>query len=515
MQTLELMSEQEAEVALAQDMGTMSTDPYKFVRYSFPWGKVGTILEHRKIEPWQVAILCDLRDGLIDYKEALQRAVAAGHDVGKSALVAWIILWALSTLPDTRGVVTANTDKQLKSKTWPELSKWYQLFIAKHWFTLTATAIFSRLPGHELTWRFDAIPWDETQPEAFSGLHNQGRRAVMIFDEASAIHDKIWEATDGVMLDDNTELLWLAFGNPTRNTGRFHDAFHRFRHRWSPKHVDARDCSIASKSQIEKWRKDRGEDSDFFRVRVRGVFPKAEPDTLIPIDWIELAIARHIPLEQRNGPVVLACDVARYGDDDSSICPRNGRQIEPLQVVHGHNTMEVAGLCAQMAIDMGATEIHVDTIGLGAGVYDRLMERYDDDEDDFKASPVSINVSEKAMDEEAYSNARSEMWYAARESLNPDNPASMSLPDDPELAGDLSAVKTKPVDSRGRARIEPKEETKKRLGRSPDRGDSYAMSVYKSFARFAKPVARWALGHIPQSDGSQVGPPPQADWEGR
>lgn len=496
---------------LAQDMGRFSKNPLGFVRYSFPWGVKGGVLEHKRIQPWQEKILRQLGAGLIDYKEAIQLARAAGHDVGKSALVAWIVLWALATYEDTRGIVTANTDTQLRTKTWPEVTKWYHLFIAKHWFTCTATAIYSVHPEHERNWRFDAIPWDETNPEAFSGLHNQGRRIVVIFDEASAIHDKIWTATDGVMLDDDTEIIWLAFGNPTRNTGRFHDCFHGFRHRWSPEHISALDVDITNKAQIEKWRVDYGYDSDFFRVRVRGMFPKAEPDTLIPIDWIELAIARNIPPEQRSGPIVLAVDVARYGDDDSSICPRNGRQIMPLQVVHGHSTMEVAGLAAQTALQLNAVEVHVDVIGLGAGTYDRLVERADDKKDPFKCNVVPINVSEKAMDEESYSNSRSEMWYAARESLNPNNPASMALPDDPVLAGDLSAVKTKPVDSRGRARIEPKEETKKRLGRSPDRGDSYAMVVYKSFARFARPAAQWAVGHIPQGEPDVMMPSP--DWD--
>jgi len=502
------LTQDEAEVGLIEDMGRLSRDPYKFVLYSFPWGVRGGILQDRHIEPWQTAILCDLRDGIIDYKEAIQRAVAAGHDVGKSALVSWVILWSLSTMTDTRGVVTANTDKQLKSKTWPELSKWYNLFIAKHWFTLTATAIFSRIPGHELTWRFDAIPWDETQPEAFSGLHNQGRRAVMIFDEASAIHDKIWEATDGVMLDDNTELIWLAFGNPTRNTGRFHAAFHRFRHRWHPRHVDARDCSIASKDQIHKWFEDYGEDSDFFRVRVAGKFPKAEPDTLIPIDWIELAQARDIAPEQRHGPIVLAVDVARYGDDDSVVCPKNGRQIMPLEVVHGYDTMAVAGLVSNVVDQLGAIEVHVDVIGLGAGVVDRLNERLSDPKDPFRANVVAINSSEVAMDEEAFNNVRSEMWYAARESLNPNNPACMALPADDMLAGDLSSIKTKPVDSRGRSRIEPKEDTKERLGRSPDRGDAYAMAVYKSYARRGRPSVGWAIA----SGNVAANMPPDPDW---
>ena len=486
---------------LAEYLWQTRFDPEKFVEMAFPWGK-GELTNYDGPQAWQRAILCDIRDGLLTINQAIQKAVASGHGIGKSALVAWIILWALSTFEDTRGTVTADTDNQLRTKTWPELAKWHRLFIAKHWFVLTATSIFSAQKDHEKTWRIDIIPWDETNPEAFSGLHNKGKRVLVLFDEASAIHPKIWEATQGILTDADTQIIWCAFGNPTRNTGVFHEAFHSLRHRWHPVHIDSRSVAITNKDQIEKWRKDFGEDSDFFRVRVRGLFPKAEPDTLIPMDWIEAAMDRIIAPEQKRGPISLGVDVARYGDDDTVTAPKNGRECLALRYVHGYDTMQVVGdikqTCGELTpLSPKRTPITVDVIGLGAGVVDKLNE------DGYNVQ--GLNVSEVATDEERFINTRAEMWYAARESLNPANPAAMALPKDDRLAGDLSAIKVLPPDSRGRVRIEPKEKTKERLGRSPDAGDAYAMAVYRAYATYAKPVAAWA-------DGQVMSLPPVPEW---
>ena len=196
------------------------------------------------------------------FRSAILLATSSGHGIGKSSLVSWLILWALSTFPDTRGVVTANTATQLRSKTWAELTKWHNLFVLKHWFSVTATAIFSSDPAHEKTWRVDAIPWSKNNTEAFAGLHNQGKRILVVFDEASAIDDPVWEVTEGALTDTGTEIIWAVFGNPTRNTGRFADCFRKYKHRWKRFQVDSRSARMTNKAQIAQWIEDYGEDSD-------------------------------------------------------------------------------------------------------------------------------------------------------------------------------------------------------------------------------------------------------------
>src|SRR5882762_3551618 len=168
-------------------LASVTNDPLAFVMGAFPWGIAGSRLEKEDgPEDWQRELLEKIRLGLLTIDEAIQLATASGHGVGKSCLVSWLILWAISTFPDTRGVVTANTETQLKTKTWAELGKWYHMFIGKELFQLTATAIFSTDSAHERTWRIDMVPWSERNTEAFAGLHNKGRRLIVVFDEASA-----------------------------------------------------------------------------------------------------------------------------------------------------------------------------------------------------------------------------------------------------------------------------------------------------------------------------------------
>jgi hypothetical protein len=213
------------EQKLLKDLAALSGDPLRFVRYAFPWGEPGSELAASQgPEPWQVDLLSQIRDGLSP-NEAIQLAIASGHGIGKSAFVSWLVLWSISTFEDTRGVVTANTETQLKTKTWAEVAKWYRMFVGKELFKLTATAIFSVDAAHERTWRIDMVPWSERNTEAFAGLHNKGKRIVVIFDEASAIPDPIWETTEGALTDRDTEIIWFVAGNPTRNTGRFRGCF--------------------------------------------------------------------------------------------------------------------------------------------------------------------------------------------------------------------------------------------------------------------------------------------------
>jgi len=163
------------QVDLVGDLGKLSNDPLSFVLYAFPWGEVGTSLEHRDgPEEWQRDFLADVRDQIAAGTKvhdviscAIREARVSGNGVGKSALVSWLIWWAYSTFPDTKGVVTANTETQLRTKTWAELGKWYNLFIGRELFELTATSLFSKDAAHKLTWRCDAIPWSEHNTVAY------------------------------------------------------------------------------------------------------------------------------------------------------------------------------------------------------------------------------------------------------------------------------------------------------------------------------------------------------------
>lgn len=399
---------------LLEHLATFSNDPLGFVLWAFPWGEKGSELEFATgPEPWQCKILEDLGKGLTNIAGAIRLARTSGHGIGKSALVSWLILWAMSTFTDTVGVVTANTETQLKTKTWVQLAVWYRRCISRDMFKMTATALFSVDPEMERTWRLDMVPWSERNTEAFAGLHNQGKRILLVFDEASAIPDMIWEVAEGALTDKSTQIIWAVFGNPTRNKGRFRDCFPggRFAHRWNSDAIDSREVSLTDKDQIEEWKKDHGEDSDFFRVRVRGVFPRVDAESFIPYDLAVEATEREI--YPQSGAVVLGVDVARFGDDASVIYPRKGRDGRTLkpEILYGISTMELAARVAATFLRLSASVVFVDAGGVGGGVVDRLRSlRIPVMEVDFGSSPDGINFDDGTK----YKNKRAEIWGAMR-----------------------------------------------------------------------------------------------------
>jgi hypothetical protein len=366
------------DLELIEELGGFAYDPLGFARWAFPWGEAGTELARfREPYKWQCAYLEELGDCIRNGKSALM-ATTSGHGTGKSALNGMETWWGFSTRAGTRGVITANTDNQLRTKTWVEMAKWHRLFIAKHLFKYTATALYSVDEERAKEWRIDLVPWSERNTEAFAGLHNAGGRILILFDEASAIPDIIWETTEGALTDEDTEILWSVKGNPTRNQGRFRDCFPggRFAHRWLHRKIDSRSVPGTNKEQIEAWRQDYGEDSDFFRVRVKGDFPVSDANSFISLDIARAAAKR--PLDRAaEGPVVLGVDVGRFGDDPSVIYPRQGHDARsrPPQLFQGLSLIQLADRVVQARRLYDATTVFVDEGGVGAGLVDILQDR--------------------------------------------------------------------------------------------------------------------------------------------
>ena len=415
-------------------LAEFAADPLGFVMFAYPWGEEGDLEDYSGPEPWQKEILYDLGSGVLSIEEAillarlhderdadvspLQFARASGHGIGKSALVCWIIDWAMGTMADTKGIVTANTENQLKTKTWAEMAKWHRLSITKMLFKITATARFSVDPDHEKTWRMDMIPWSEKNMEAFAGLHNKGKRLLIVFDEASAIPDLIWETTEGALTDKNTQIIWICFGNPTKNSGRFRECFDggKFAHRWNAHSIDSRESSITNHKQIQDWIDDYGEDSDFVRVRVRGVFPRLDSIAFISLEAAREAAARALPPVNQEA-VVLGVDVARFGDDKSIIYPRQGRdaRTRPVEVYEKLSTVQLVQRVVACADKYHASVLFVDGGGVGGGVVDQLNELgYTVYEVTFGAKADNANPKDPYT---KYANKRAEIWGAMRDYL--------------------------------------------------------------------------------------------------
>lgn len=475
-----LTPEQKGELALIREVRTYWHDPARFVKYAFPWGE-GELAD-AEIEDWQEEFLEEigevLRDGTITKKqkqiyvgEAIQAAIASGHGIGKSAIVCWLILWAISTFEDTRGVITANTKTQLSTKTWAELAKWHRLCICGHWFKYEKTSIHHIDPKHEETWRIDAIPWSKQNPEAFAGLHNKGKRILLIFDEASAIEDIIWETSEGALTDSETEIIWAAFGNPTRNTGRFRECWRKFKGTWKMrKQIDSRTVRITNKknlqAKIEAW----GEDSDYCRVRIKGTFPRQSERQFIGGDIVSAARGRHVKEHMYSfAAKILTCDPAWTGGDETVIGIRQGLAYRQLAAFpRNDDDSEVAGMLARFEDEEKADAVFIDQ-GYGTGIYScgKLLNR----------KWTLIAFGSKAS-KPGFKNKRAEMWSDTKDWLK----AGGCIPDDQVIEDDLIGPEAQVLPN-GELLLESKQHMKDRGVESPNRADALALS-------FALPVQK-------------------------
>ena len=474
------MLKPEVEQKLVNFISGFKHDPAGFAKYMYSWGQ-GELRDSAGPRVWQNDINNTIRDHLQDpltRHQPLLLAIASGHGIGKSAEISMVINWAMSTCPDCMVVVTANTEGQLRSKTWPEVCRWFRRAHNAHWFKPTATAIYATAEGHDRTWRADAIPWSENNTEAFAGLHNKGKRIVLVFDEGSAISDKVYEVAEGALTDENTEIIWIVFGNPTRNSGKFRELFGKYKHRWVTKQIDSRTVEGTNKDLIAEWVNDYGEDSDFVRVRVRGEFPRAGSMQFIASDIVEAARKR-APEAKLYDPLIMGVDVARFGDDSTVICLRRGRDAKtvPWIKLRGADTMQVAARVMEMAGQHKPDAIFIDEGGVGGGVIDRLNM--------FKFPVIGVQFGGGADRGQQtgsglikYANKRAEMWGNMRDWL-----IGGMIPDEADLASQLTGLEYGYIAREGTDAIllEKKSDMKKRGLSSPDEADALALT-------FAYPV---------------------------
>lgn len=463
---------------IATDLAAFECDPLGFVLWAFPWGEPDTgLADEDGPERWQADMLQRIGDRLIeggDLGAVIEEDVSAGHGVGKSAVVAWLILWAISTHEYTRGVVTANTETQLRTKTWAELGTWHRMFIARDLFELTATAIYAREPDASKTWRIDQIPWSRERSEAFAGLHNKGRRILVLFDESAAIDDIIWEVTEGALTDENTQIIWCRFGNPTRTSGQFYRRCTQPR-RNTYTRVDSRDVRFTNKGQIAAWVDEYGEDSDFVRVRVKGQFPRAGQANFISPEIAEEARRRTaLTAEYAPFPKVLSVDPARFGDDFSVITLRQGSKVHWQRALSGFDGPDLAGRIMEIIrAEPGIVAIVYDAIGNGADL-DSALRRAPG-----MPQLVAVMWGVPAKDSKQYFNLRAECWGRMREWL-----LTGDIPDDDNLCNELTSLDYG-YDAMFRIQLQSKADIKKNGGRSPDRADSLALSFMLDAVEFS------------------------------
>jgi hypothetical protein len=477
---------------LADWVASTYDDPLAFVLGAYPWGEPGPLALHTGPDVWQQAYLEELgvevRANAFnghDPVRPIRRATSSGHGVGKSTLTGWLVNWVMSTRPMCQGTVTANTFTQLQTKTWAAIQRWTKLSLTAHWFRVTERRLFH--PTYPESWFCALQSSRESNSEAFAGQHAADSTSFYVLDEASAIARAIYEVMEGGLVDG--EPMAFLFGNPTRRQGAFHEyCFGQGRKRWHPTIVDARTARHPNKVEIAEWAKQYGEDSDFFRVRVRGVPPSADDLQFIALERVAGAQRRAVAL-LGDEPLVAGLDMARGGADECVLRFRrgfDGRSIPPLRVPgeQARDSMKLVTLAADvLERSYNGRQVHtlfVDATGgsIGGPVADRLRQLG-------HKNVVDVQFG-GASPEPRYANMRAYMWGKMRDWLE-----QGAIDETPVLESDL----TGPGyfhDKQDRLLLESKEDMKARGLDSPDDGDALALTfahAVKAAVRKARPTA--------------------------
>ncbi len=447
-------------------------DPLAFVLTMYPWPMKG----EDGPDVWQRELLEEIgaqvrarkfngRDPVLP----IRIAVASGHGIGKSTLIAWLTNWIMSTRRDCHGTLTANTNDQLEKRTWAAVREWTARCLTGHWFTINSEIMYRT--GHRETWFCAPASCAEGNSEAFAGQQAKGSTSFYINDEDSAVGDKIHEVEEGGLVVG--EPMQFLFGNPTRNTGAFHAAtFGSRRDRYTVRTIDSRTCKFSSKAVIAEWLADYGEDSDFFRVRVRGLPPNA--DELQYIDAGRIAQAQRNPVQPVHGdPLIAGVDVSGGGKAWTVCRFRRGfdaRTRPPIRLT-GEQTVaddrqlviaKLAEALSQEAPDQKIAAMFIDS-AFGAVIVSRLRAMG-------YTQVHEINFGGAARDPHD-ANTRAFMWRALKEWL----PTGAIPFDDVRLATDLGAPGFH-LNKKNQLVLEAKESMQKRHVASPDDGDALALT---------------------------------------
>ena len=431
---------------------------------------VKEVLGVKRVDRWQADLLRAFGRG------ERQMSVRACHGPGKTAVAAWCVTYNLLFRWPQRTVATAPSKGQLEGALVAEIHKWINRMPAAVQAMLDVKSLSVTLINQPKSSSFEARTARAENPEALQGVHEDDGWVLLIADEASGVHEKIFEASGGSMSGDNCQMLLLS--NPVRTSGFFYDTHHKLKDMWYTVHISHEDSERVTDAFVEEQARRFGRGTSAFRVRAEGNFPLSDLDTIIPFEYVESARDRDIIIPY-DSPTVWGLDVARFGDDSNALVKRNSVAVLPdIAEWGGCDLMQTAGRVKREYKDCQPherpEEILIDVIGYGAGIVDRLREQ---------DLPVrGINAAEIASEEDQYRNKRTELWYNARDWLMKKN---CSLPRcdggcnrdciHEKFAAELVSLRYIFASS-GKYAAETKADMKKRGEDSPNIADAFVLS---------------------------------------
>ena len=418
-----------------------------------------------KIEPydWQ-------KEALTQYSQYESKlAIRSGHGIGKTAFLSWISIHHLLTHFPSKVPCTAPTSHQLFDLLWAEIAKWTRKMpeSLRDRFDIRSEKV--ELKGFERECFIVARTARREQPEAFQGFH--GDNLLFIVDESSGIDDIIFEVAEGALTSPGAKIVET--GNPTRNTGHFADIFKKdYGYKLST--VSSEDVPGVSQKWLNMMRTKYGEDSNVYRIRVKGLPPLSDDDSFLARDRVEEAVDKVIAPSIYYP--IWGLDPARYGICKSALAKRQGNLlIEPIKFWNNKDSKQLAEVVMEeywkTDEELRPLEICVDITGIGSGVYDRLCEFISDSKTNLNAVPV-ISSSASLYDADTHFNYRVDLWARARDWFNKRN---VSIPAQDDFIDQLCCVGYK-YTVNGKIRISTKEEIMDKGLGSPDLADSFVLT---------------------------------------
>ena len=404
-----------------------------------------------------------------EFLEALAKgtrkmSVKSGHGTGKSTTASWAMLWFLLLRFPNKVVVTAPTSSQLFDAMYAECRRWVNELPKELQQLLNVKSDRIELVSAPSEAFISCRTARAETPEALAGVHSD--HVLLIVDEASGVPEQVFEAAAGSMSGHSATTLMLS--NPTRSSGTFFESHNRMADSWWTRTWSCIDSPLVSDEFVDEMRLRYGEESNAFRVRVLGQWPLADDNTIIPFHLVESAQHRDVEVFE-DSKIVWGLDVARFGNDATALCKRQGSVITEVRSWRGLDLMQT---CGRVVAEYNAlppskrpSELLVDSIGLGSGVVDRLREL---------DLPVrGINVSESPSMGDTYMNLRSELWFKAKAFLEE---RGCKIPKDDQLLSELTSVRYS-FTSSGKMKAESKDEMRKRGLGSPDLADAFCLCM--------------------------------------
>lgn len=401
-------------------------------------------------------------------------AVRSGHKIGKSSTFVILALWFITTRRRARVVMTSASYRQVRDILWKELRR----IVSDAPIPIGGKLATDPETGLQLPDGREIVGLSTNEPERIAGY--SGPEMLFLLDEASGISEEVFEALEGNRAGGARIVL---ASNPTKTAGTFFDAFHRAAEFWHTIHVSSEDTpnvtgaedpipGLATAEWVSEKRREWGEDSALYQVRVRGNFPSQGEKAVVSLTDVVAAVGRWQP--EPTGDLSFGLDVARFGDDESVLAPRRGRTVLPVTTFAKLDGPDLAGRALEIVRELRrpgeVPVVAVDVIGVGASAFDVLARSTE-------VRAVAVNVSESATTE-GYHALRDQLWGSLRDFLRTDG----AIPDDSRLQAEILAPEYG-FDAQGRMKVESKEAMKKRLGRSPDRADAVALSIYQPPSR--------------------------------